>query len=857
MYQNIFVDKKEWKVYLWDDTKGLLTFPYPRYAYRRKIGGSYKSLYGDELEKITNFDSQDPTLFESDVSPEMRVLIDRYEDSDDPSKGHRVVVIDIETSTEGGFPDITKGDKTITAIALYDQMGDRYYCYVLDPDGKIPCSTVGNVTTESFRCEENLLNSFLNRWDEIRPSIVTGWNINFFDMPYIFNRIRAVLGKMAGYRLSPIGTAYQNKYNRKMIIAGVAQLDYIDLYKKFLGVMKPSYTLANVAKDEELKQQKITYKGNLMDLYKNDIHRFVEYNLCDVKVVVELDKKYDFIHLAQAVCHKGHVPYDWFQMSSRWIDGAILMYLRRNGRVAPNKPVGGREEYEEMQEEGEEGFVGAYVKEPVPGLYDWIYSADITSLYPSTIMTLNISPETKVGKIEGWSREAFDKGQLQSILVGDQSYPLADFKRMIDNNKFSISSNGVVYRQDVVGVVPTILDMWFKERVEYRNLEKKYSDAGDKDQEGFYKRRQLRQKIFLNSVYGVLGLPIFRFYDRDNAEAVTLCGQEIIKGAERIVNDFYNKHISEKTGKPCEVDHVVYIDTDSNYISALPMAKVDGVAPEKMVDYTIELSKTITDRINKFYSYMVPRVFNVAPVHNRIKIVPDVIAKKAMWVAKKRYAMLKVFDMEKLKPVTDKKGEVGKLEVKGIDTVRSSYPAAFRKFMGEILDNLLRGTEREILDEKIMSFEEEIDKHSIYDLAKTSSVKFISQNGENNYNPKSRRTFQFILKTPAGVKAALAYNDFVKIWGLEKMVEPITHGAKVKWVYLLPNDFGVEQLAMKADDTDPDQILEFITTHIDRRKMYNRELHKKLEEFYTCVGWKYPNRGSQLASKVFDFSEAW
>lgn len=856
MYTNIFVDKKEWKVHLWDDTKGYATFPYPRYAYKRKIGGKYKSLYGDELEKVTSFDDRDPDLFESDVQPELRVLIDAYETSDDPSKGHRVLIIDIETSTEGGFPDISHGDKAITAIAMYDKLGDTYYSYILDPDGKIPHSTKGNVITESFRAEENLLNTFLNKWEEIRPTIVSGWNTNYFDLPYIFNRLRVVLGKAAGYRLSPIGTAYQNKFNKKMIIAGVSSLDYLELYKKFLGVMKPSYALANVAKDEELKQQKIMYKGNLMDLYKNDIHRFVEYNLADVRVVVELDKKYDFIHLAQAVCHKGHVPYEWFQMSSRWIDGAILMYLRRNNKVAPNKPIGGREEYEEMEKEGEDGFVGAFVKEPIPGLYDWIYSADITSLYPSTIMTLNVSPETKIGKIDGWDREAYDAGDMQIVKINDQSYTLEDFKKMIDKNAFSISSNGVMYRQDVFGVVPTILDTWFDERVEYRNLAKKFSDEGNKEQSEFYNRRQLRQKIFLNSVYGVLGLPIFRFYDRDNAEATTISGQTIIRAAERLVNDMYVTKFKEKNIEVPEQDFVKYIDTDSLYVSAMPLAQLEGEVKD-MTKFTIDLVTEVATKINRFYEYMVPRVFNVSSDKNRIKIVPDVVAKKALWVAKKRYAMLKVYDMEKNKAVKDKNGNEGKLEVKGIDTVRSSFPAAFRKFAGEILDQLLRSTAKDILDEKIMLFEEEIDNHSMIDLAKTSSANFISRNGENNYNPKSRRLFQFILKTPAQVRAALAYNDLLKVWELEKEIEPIRNGAKVKWLYLLPNDFCIEQIAMKADDTDPDKVLDFIGSHIDRRKMYDRELHSKLEEIYRCIGWKYPNRGSQLASKVFNFEEAW
>lgn len=843
-------------MHLWDDTKGYSAFRYPRYAYRRKQGGNYKSLYGDELEKVTSFDERDPDLFESDVAPEMRVLIDKYESSDDPSKGHRVVVIDIETSTEGGFPDITLGDKTITAIALYDQVGDTYYSLILDPEGKIPHSHVGNVVTESFRAEENLLGAFLTRWEEIQPTIVTGWNIDFFDMPYLYNRIRAVLGKGGGYRLSPIGVAYQNKFNKRMKIAGVSCMDYLELYKKFLGIMKPSYALANVAKDEELKQQKLTYKGNLMDLYKNDIHRFVEYNLADVKVVVELDKKYDFINLAQAVCHKGHVPYEWFQMSSRWIDGAILMYLRRQNLVAPNKPVGGREEYEEMEAAGEDGFTGAYVKEPIVGLYEWIYSADITSLYPSAIMTLNVSPETKLGKIEGWDRAAFDRDEMHSVVIGQTQYSTDQFKAMIADHKYSISSNGVVYRQDKMGVVPTILDTWFAERVEYRKLAKEYSDKGDKVQSDFYGRRQLRQKIFLNSVYGVLGLPIFRFYDRDNAEATTISGQTIIRNAETLVNDMYLKKFKAAGVEPTEFDFVKYIDTDSLYVSSLPLAKLEKTMPE-MTQFTIKTVTEVAALINRFYEYMVPRLFNVAPEKNRIKIVPDVVAKTALWVAKKRYAMLKVYDMEKMKAVTDKNGKEGKLEVKGIDTVRSSFPAAFRKFAGETLDSILRGVPRDVLDECIMAFEEEIDKHTIYDLAKTSSVKYVSKDGNLNYNPKGRRLFQFVEKTNAQVKAALAYNDLLKVWELEKQIEKIQSGNKIKWVYLLPNDFCIEALAMKADDTDPDRILEFITNHIDRRKMYDRELHSKLAEIYRCVGWKYPNRGSQLASKTFNFEEAW
>ena len=619
--------------------------------------------------------------------------------------------------------------------------------------------------------------------------------------------------------------------------------------------MKPSWSLGNVAKDEGLTHQKLTYRGSLTQLYNEDLARYVEYNLVDVKVVVELDAKYDFIHLACSVCHKGHVPYEWFQMSSRFIDGAILTYLRRHDQIAPNKPIGGREEYDEMKASDDEGFTGAFVKEPISGLYDWICSADIRSLYPSVIMTLNISPETKIGKVDGWDMMAFQRGELPNIRIGEKSYTAADFKKMISNYKYSISANGVIYRQDIRGVVPTILDVWFSERIEYRKKSAEFGKAGDKEQEAFYDRRQKRQKIFLNSVYGTLGLPIFRFYDRDNAEAVTMSGQEIIRSAEKLVNDTYlAKFAAAGVPAPAQ-DFVVYIDTDSLYMSASSVAKLENIPPEGMMNFTINWITATAERINRFYGFMMPKIFNVAPERNRIQIVADVVAKKALWVVKKRYAMLKVYDMEKSKIVKSKDGREGKLDVKGIDVVRSSFPKSFQKFASIMLDDLLRDVPKANLDERIMRFEETIQTIPMVNIAKTSSVRFISRDGNTNYAPSARRLFQFVSKSPAQVRAALAYNDLLKIWKLDKQFASITHSEKVKWVYLLPNDFCIEALAIKGDDTDPDEILNFLTVHVDREKMYDRELKSKLGDIYTAIGWQYPNRGSELASKTFDFSE--
>lgn len=574
MYVNIWVDRRNEIVHVWDDEKGCVNFPLEaiRFAYKKNPAGEYVSLYGDRLEEVMYYDDNDHSLLESDVPIELKTLSKLYEDSDEVSETTAIGVIDIEVDSTGGFPNIETGDKAITAIALYDTSTETFWSFVLDPDKKIVSRTertkLNSSDTKdyewninSYKYEDVLLRAFLSKWEECNFSIVSGWNCNGFDLPYIYNRIRAVLGKKAGYRLSTIGMCYLHKFSKTMRIAGMSCLDYLDLYKKFIGKDQPTFAL-NYIGQEEVGIGKIPYRGSLVTLYKEDLDRYVEYNLNDVKIVVALEKKLDFIYLARSVCHKGHVPYEWYIYSSRWIDGALLTYLHRKKLIAPNKPVGGKEEYEAMKEEGAEGFEGAYVKDPVPGLYDWVYSADVTSLYPSTIMSLNISSETKFGKIENWDTEKFVNGKIGAVSIGETHYTEEEFKELIKDGKYSISSNGILYSQDIMGIVPSILNIWFSERVEFKALAEKYKNEGDKVKELFYDRRQKRQKIFMNSVYGTLGLPIFRFYDKDNAEATTVSGQHVIKMTERFVNMKYADKFADK-GEITNDDFVIYIDTDS------------------------------------------------------------------------------------------------------------------------------------------------------------------------------------------------------------------------------------------------------------------------------------------------------
>lgn len=847
MYQNIYIDKKTETVHLWDDQKGHVTFPLPKYAYRKKSGGRYRSIYGDELEKVTNFNRNDPSIFEGDVPPETRVLIDAYEDSDEPSKGHRIVFFDIEVSSEGGFPIIDEGDKELTAIALYDGATSKYTAFILDKEGKLQDSETNDTIIQSFNNEESLISHFMNKWEEIQPTIITGWNIDGFDVPYLYNRIKRVMGANFAKRLSPIHECYYNNFAKRMVVAGVSCMDYIELYKKFSGKNEPSYTLGAIGK-KVVNIDKITYTGSLNDLYRDDIEKYIEYNLNDVKIVVALDKKLQFIDLARRICHTGHVGYEHFGTSSRYLEGAILIYLRRQGRVAPNKPLEGREEYEQRLEDGEEGFEGAYVKPPVPGRYDWVFDLDLTSMYPNIIISLNISPETKIAKVENWNAEDFVRGKLTEVILSGQKYSVQDFNEMLVQNNLSVASNGAVYKlpkgDGQEGTIPSILIKWFNERKEMRKLAKKHADAKEWEMYEFYDQRQKVQKILLNSIYGCLGLPVFRFYDKDNAEAVTLSGVSIIKTANMAINQYYKNVLGEDANGN---DYVIYVDTDSCFASALPIIKktmpdIDVNDEKKMTESILKVTEEVQKYVNQIFDVMSVRLFNVK--NHRFDVKQEVIAKSSFWLAKKRYCQF----------IINKGGvECDELEVKGIDVVRTSFPAKFRTFMKQFLIDLLKNVDKETINNNILQFKDDMKNFGVIELAKNTSVKFKSETTKADYNPKSRQPFQIISGTPAQVKASLYYNDLLTQFNLTKIIPPIFHGQKIKWVYLKQNEYGIECLAMKADGTDPQQIIDILTKYMDRDTMYEQELKSKLVDFYEVLKWEYPNSNWKAASEFFEF----
>lgn len=411
----------------------------------------------------------------------------------------------------------------------------------------------------------------------------------------------------------------------------------------------------------------------------------------------------------------------------------------------------------------------------------------------------------------------------------------------LKQNNLKTDDDGNIFREDGVGVIPHILIAWFNERKDMRKKAKAAADVKDWHQYEFYDQRQKVQKILLNSVYGVLGLPIFRFYDKDNAEAVTTTGVTIIKTAGDSINRYYHSILND------DADHVIYQDTDSCFCGALPLIRfkypgIDENNVEAMTKAILDVCTDVQLYVNKSFDVMAKTLFNVDA--HRFDAKQEVIAKTGFWLVKKRYTQL----------IINKGGvAVDEMEVKGIDVVRTSFPIRFRSFMTEFLLDILNKVDKSIIDEKILSFRENIFKLSTVEVAKNTSVKFVSPRTGANYNPKTRRPFQFVTKSPAQVKAALAYNDLLTLWGLDTKFQPILTGQKIKWVYIKQNQYDISELAFKADDTDPDQILQFINENVDRETIYESELKGKLKDFYDVLRWTFPDVNSKNADLFFDF----
>jgi DNA polymerase elongation subunit (family B) len=829
-------------MHVWDDKLGHQTFEFKPYGYLPDTSGEYIALNGTKLSKTPGNHKDNSDAYESDLNEEVRTLIDLYYESDLVSEGHVDFFFDIETAKDvDGYSTPEDVRTEITSIAYYDKVGKDRRVLVLDKQNRLQDDIIygDNYTVEVFDNEANLLIKFINYFSEIQPTVISGWNTDGYDIPYLINRIKKVLGPKSANKLSPAGIVEWNKHRERYKIYGVSSLDYIKLYKNFTYTELPNYRLDTVGKTE-LGKGKIEYDGDLDDLFVTDINKFIEYNMTDVDLVFELDEKLQLINLARTICHKGHVPYEDVYYASKYLDGAAIVDLKRNGLVAPNK------QFRFIEDEQQDKLAGAYVMPPIPGLYKWIYDLDLTSLYPSIIMSLNISPETKVGVAKNWNQELLLKKEpiLVTISDGNSNIEVKDFKKWLIETNSTVASNGAIYSTKQKGFLPKILEKWFDERVEFKNERDNHEVGSEKYK--FYDAMQLTQKVLLNSFYGVLGLKTFRFHDLDNAGAITATGQSVIKFSAKVINGYYKKEIGKDyfiNANGNKAEFSFYTDTDSTFVSSLPLIEkrypnFDESDEKFMIEKTNEIASEIQSYVNKMYDQYAIHFHNTSD--HRWQIKQEYVAKSGLWIAKKRYAQWVIF--KEGKP-TDK------MDIKGLDVVRSSFPTEFKTIMKETLWYILKQQSKNDTTDLIMDFKNKIQDSPILDVMKNTGVKNITK------YTKGRKTLSgYQSGTPVHVKSAINYNDMLKHLGINKHAKnfaEIQNGDKIKWAYLKSNSMGFDTIALRGYE-DPKQLTEFVEQYIDRNKIFDREIRGKLDDFYASMNWdKLPENNNM--NKFFSF----
>ena len=551
MYKKCFTQRlknNEYRVHLWTDA-GYEKLNWTNQAYVEcdESQATHTGLEGEPLRKTSKWYKETPKLHFHDMPPYQKFLVEKYGVNDTPSVTHREVFFDIEIEMGEALTEeyIKSAPKKVTSIAWYDKQVDQWGILILDVKGQMKRTTEGNREIIPVRTEMELLAKFLEKFREMDPDMIIGWNSDYFDIPYLYYRMCNVLGEDMAKYLSPIGYVRETPWFKDQFIqiAGVESLDYIRLHRKFSWADEPSYKLDAIGK-KYTGLNKIEYEGTLDDLFESDVNKFIEYNFRDVEILKLLDEKLEYLSLVKNLSHKGKHNYSEVYANTKTQDGAISAYLLSQGIVPPSK---------DQNPLTKENYAGGYLFCPKAGIYKYVFDEDLTSLYPSIIMTINIGKETLVGRII----DADDRNNrlgLNDLKAMDPERELlvenAKRKRtkveagklveIITQSKLAISANGTMFRTDTKSLLSTILTKWFNERVEYKNLMKQAYKAGNKADGEKYHMMQYTMKILLNSTYGALAVPSFRWGSIILSEAITLSGQRIIQESALTANRHMN-----------------------------------------------------------------------------------------------------------------------------------------------------------------------------------------------------------------------------------------------------------------------------------------------------------------------------
>jgi len=715
----------------------------------------------------------------------------------------KVTTLDIEVASENGFPDVESAAEEILLISIQDYSSKQIRTWGLGPFN----NKQENVIYRSFTTERDLLNDFIHWWmhEDNIPEVITGWNSELYDVPYLVRRLDRVLGEKLMKRFSPWGLVTEDEIyisGRKNIsydVGGITQLDYLNLYKKFTYKAQESYRLDYIA-EVELGQKKLDHSefDTFKDFYTKGWQKFVEYNIIDVELVDRMEDKMKLIELAITMAYDAKVNYaDIFSQVRTW-DTIIYNYLKKRNIVIPPKE----------KTDKDSKYAGAYVKEPIPGVYDWVVSFDLNSLYPHLIMMYNISPETLL-------EEKHPTVSVDKILNEDLNFEMY--------KDYAVCANGAMYRKDVRGFLPELMEKIYNERVIFKKkmlvAEQEYEKKKTKELEKEIARCnniQMARKIQLNSAYGAIGNQYFRYFKLANAEAITLSGQVSIQWIMNLMNQYLNKIL--KTG---DVDYVIASDTDSLYVNMGPLVESVYKGREKTTQSIVSfLDKVCRLEFEKYIESSYQKLADYVNAYDQKMFMKrECIAERGIWTAKKRY-ILSVWDSEGVRY------EEPKLKIKGIEAIKSSTPAPCRKMFKDSFKLMMSGTEEDIINfiDKCRKEFKQLPPEQIAFPRTASDIR--------KYSSSSNI---YIKGTPIHVRGSLLFNYYIKENKLTNKYSLINNGEKIKYIYLKTPNIIHENIISFIQDFPRELNLD---KYIDYDLQFEKSFIEPLRTILDAIGWK-------------------
>lgn len=897
MYVDALFDRERDIIHVAERVNGRREYrEYPaRYIFYYKDNrGKFESIFGDKLERVICSNNKSfqkekkmysgQRLFESDINPVFRILEDNYLGKEPPSLQTVFFDIEVDFNKDLGFAPPEDPFNAVTAVALHLSWIKKTICLVIKPKtlSTADAQTIVNRFDDTLLMnnEEELLDTFLNLIED--GDVISGWNSEGFDIPYLVNRISRVLGKEHTRRFNlwsqyPKRREFERfgKMQETFDTLGRIHLDYMQLYRKYTYEERHSYSLDAIG-EYELNERKTQYEGSLDQLYNNDFETFIAYNRQDVDLLVRLDRKLQFIDLANVIAHDNTVLIQTTMGAVAVTDQAIVNEAHQRGYIVPDK------QHDKVQKGYPHAVTaaGAYVATPKRGYHQDIGSMDLNSLYPSILRSTNMSTETIVGQIrhsltvpmlksfnweiaEAWEGKFACPEYELVIDKDDQTLLTIDFENgeelqatgaeiynIIFNSgqPWVLTSNGTIVNQDRKGIIPGLLERWYSERKELQKKAKEFK-GGDQEQFAFWDKRQLVKKINLNSLYGAVLNPGSRFNDLRLGQSTTLTGRCIARHMAAKVNELFTGEY-DYVGKS-----IIYGDTDSVYFSAFPVFKKE--IESKEIDWTkdsvIEMYDTIAEQVNDTFADYMAKAHNVLnPEQGRIIAAGrEVCASSGIFITKKRYAIL-VYDLEGFRTDTDNKP--GKIKAMGLDLKRSDTPAFMQDFLSEVLLKTLTGaTEKDIIA-RIVEFRQEFRSMPAWEKGTPKRVnKLTYYYGQEYYmdSKTGQETYKGKSNMPGHVRAAINYNRLRRINGDRYSME-ITDGMKTIVCKLKQNPMDMTSIGYPTDIAHLPEWFTELPFNTD--EMEEGIITQKVSNLLGVMGWDLSRAEDKTTfESLFDF----